>query len=109
VRRADWANRGLELRGADPVDCARTTQVFPALKHGIIRFKLLARQNDRGRLAIQVRDRRGDRPPIRDYAPAPARARLHAASPPSRGASPLSSAAVLSTPDCACSFIRHWD
>jgi hypothetical protein len=70
VRLAEFpsaANRSLELRDADPTDYARATRIFPALKHGTIRFKLLARQNDRGRLEIEVHDRHGYRPPIRVF------------------------------------------
>lgn len=68
VRLADFpsaTNRSLELRDAEPADYARATRVFPTLKQGIIRFKLLARQATHGRLEIELHDRHGYRPPIR--------------------------------------------
>jgi hypothetical protein len=58
-------NRSLELRDADPSDYARAVRVFPAMKQGTVRFKLLARQQDHGRLEIELHDRQGYRPPIR--------------------------------------------
>lgn len=68
VRIADFpsaTNRSLELRDAEPADYARATRVFPSLKQGIVRFKLLARQASHGRLEIELHDRHGYRPPIR--------------------------------------------
>jgi len=68
VRLADFpsaTNRSLELCDADPADYARAIRVFPEMKQGTIRFKLLARQQDHGRLEIELHDRHGYRPPIR--------------------------------------------
>lgn len=59
------SNRSLELRDADPSDYARAVRAFPAMKQGTVRFKLLARQHDHGRLEIELHDRHGYRPPIR--------------------------------------------
>jgi hypothetical protein len=70
VRIADFpsaTNRSLELRDADPADYARAVRVLPEMKHGTIRFKLLAKQHDRGRLEIELHDRFGYRPPIRIF------------------------------------------
>jgi hypothetical protein len=58
-------NRSLELRDAEPADYARATRVFPELKQGIVRFKLLARQASHGSLEIELHDRHGYRPPVR--------------------------------------------
>ncbi len=60
-------NRSLELSDSDPADYARAVRVFPEMKQGTLRFKLLARQNNRGRLEIEVHDRHGYRPPIRIF------------------------------------------
>lgn len=58
-------NRSLELRDADPSDYARAVRVFPTMKSGTVRFKLLAKQAGHGRLEIELYDRHGYRPPIR--------------------------------------------
>jgi len=68
VRLADFpsaSNRSLELRDADPAEYARAVRVFPAMKQGTVRFKVLAHQADHGRLEIELHDRHGYRPPIR--------------------------------------------
>jgi hypothetical protein len=58
-------NHSLELRDRDPSDYARAVRVFPAAKSATVRFKLLARQADHGRLEIELHDRHGYRPPVR--------------------------------------------
>lgn len=68
VRLADFPtreNRSLELNDRDPADYARAVRVFPAMKQGTISFKILARQEDHGRLEIELLDRIAFRPPIR--------------------------------------------
>lgn len=67
------ANRSLELRDADPADYARAVRVFPEMKQGTIRFKVLAQQSDHGRLEIELHDRHGYRPPIRLFLDAQSR------------------------------------
>ncbi|MEI6358636.1 MAG: hypothetical protein WCP53_16280, partial [Verrucomicrobiota bacterium] len=57
--------RGLELTDSDPADYARAVRVFPAMKKGTVRFKVLAGQTDHGRLEIELYDRYGYRPPVR--------------------------------------------
>jgi len=58
-------NRSLELSDSDPVDYARATRVFPEMKQGTVRFKVMAKQATHGRLEIELHDRHGYRPPIR--------------------------------------------
>ncbi len=58
-------NRSLALHDSDPADYARAVRVFPEMKQGTVRFKLLASQARHGRLEIELHDRHGYRPPIR--------------------------------------------
>lgn len=55
-------NKSLELQDKDPYDYARAVRVFPETKSANLRFKVHARQNDTGRLEIEVADRFGSRP-----------------------------------------------
>ncbi len=57
-------NRSLELRDREPGDYARAVRVFPETKQAAVRFKLLAKQNDHGRLEIELLDRYGYRPSV---------------------------------------------
>lgn len=57
--------RCLKLEDRDPADYAAAVRVFPGMKKGTVRFKLLAAQVNHGRLEIELFDRHGDRPPIR--------------------------------------------
>ena len=68
IRLADLpsaTNRSLELNDRDPADYARAVRIFPASKQAVVRFKVLAKQSDHGRLEIELLDRQGYRPPIR--------------------------------------------
>lgn len=58
-------NRSLELSDADPADYAKAVRIFPEMKRGTVRFKVLAAQADHGRLEIELYDRHGYRSPIR--------------------------------------------
>jgi len=67
VRLADFpsaTNRSLELRDREPADYARAVRIFPESKQATVRFKVLAKQNDHGRLEIELLDRHGYRPPV---------------------------------------------
>ncbi|HNQ90087.1 MAG TPA: hypothetical protein PKM73_15835 [Verrucomicrobiota bacterium] len=57
-------NRSLELRDREPADYARAVRVLPAMKRATVRFKVLARQTDHGRLEIELLDRYGYRPTV---------------------------------------------
>jgi hypothetical protein len=57
-------NRSLELRDREPADYARAVRVFPESKQATVRFKVLARQNNHGRLEIELLDRHGYRPAV---------------------------------------------
>jgi hypothetical protein len=57
-------NRSLELRDCEPADYARAVRIFPESKQATVRFKALAKQNDHGRLEMELLDRRGHRPPV---------------------------------------------
>jgi hypothetical protein len=57
-------NRSLELRDREPGDYARAVRVFPEMKQATVRFKVLARQKEHGRLEIELLDRHGYRPPV---------------------------------------------
>lgn len=59
------ANRSLELRDEDPYEYARAERVVPASESIKVSFKLMARQADRGRLEVELMDRRGTQPPVR--------------------------------------------
>ena len=61
----DRANRSLELRDSEPADYARAVRVFPEMKQGTVRFKMLAKQAGHGRLEVELHDRHGYRPPVR--------------------------------------------
>lgn len=56
------ANKSLELRDEDPYDYARAVRVFPEAKSATVRFKVHARQDNAGRLEVEVADRFGHRP-----------------------------------------------
>jgi hypothetical protein len=67
VRLADFpsaTNRSLELRDREPADYARAVRVFPETKRATVRFKVLSRQTDHGRLEIELLDRHGYRPAV---------------------------------------------
>jgi hypothetical protein len=67
VRLADFpsaTNRSLELRDREPADYARAVRIFPEMKKATVRFKVLAKQNDHGRLEIELLDRQGYRPAV---------------------------------------------
>jgi hypothetical protein len=67
VRLADFpsaTNRSLELRDREPAEYARAVRIFPESKQATVRFKVLAKQNDHGRLEIELLDRHGYRPPV---------------------------------------------
>ena len=67
VRLAEFpsaTNRSLELRDRDPADYARAVRIFPEMKKATVRFKVLAKQNDHGRLEIELLDRQGYRPAV---------------------------------------------
>lgn len=67
VRLADFpstTNRSLELRDREPADYARAVRVLPEMKQATVRFKVLARQTDHGRLEIELLDRHGYRPAV---------------------------------------------
>ena len=67
VRLADFpsaTNRSLELRDREPADYARAVRIFPETKKATVRFKVLAKQNDHGRLEIELLDRQGYRPAV---------------------------------------------
>ncbi len=55
-------NRVLKLEDRDPYDYARAVRVFPESQKVGLAFKVLPRQNDAGRLEIDVLDARGRRP-----------------------------------------------
>lgn len=68
VRLADFpgaSNRSLELQDREPYDYARAVRVFPEAEELTIKFKLLAKQANTGRLEIEILDRYGNRPPVR--------------------------------------------
>ena len=70
VRIADFpsaANRSLRIEDGDPCDYSRAVRVFPESKQLTVKFKLLARQANAGRLEIELLDRHGYRPPVRVY------------------------------------------
>ena len=58
----DTNNKSLELSDRDPYEYARAVRVFPEGTEATIAFKLYAKQNDSGRLEIEVLDRFGNRP-----------------------------------------------
>jgi len=67
ARLADFpssTNRSLELRDREPADYARAVRIFPESKQATVRFKALAKQNDHGRLEIELLDRHGYRPAV---------------------------------------------
>ena len=57
-------NRSLELRDREPADYARAVRIFPEMKKATVRFKLLAKQTEHGRLEIELLDRHGYRPAV---------------------------------------------
>lgn len=57
--------RSLVLRDEDPYDYARAERLFPAGEWLTIRFNVLARQADTGRLEIELLDRAAKQPPVR--------------------------------------------
>jgi hypothetical protein len=59
------ANRSLELRDSEPHDYARAERVFPESEELTVKFKVLARQANTGRLEIELLDRYGYLPPVR--------------------------------------------
>lgn len=59
------SNRSLELEDRDPADYARAIRTFPVSKSVAVSFKLMAKQNDTGRLEIELLDHAGYRPPVR--------------------------------------------
>jgi hypothetical protein len=68
VKIADFpspANRSLELRDSEPHDYARAERVFPESVELTVKFKVLARQANTGRLEIELLDRYGYQPPVR--------------------------------------------
>ena len=67
VRLADFpspTNRSLELRDREPADYARVVRIFPETKKSTVRFKVLAKQSEHGRLEIELLDRHGYRPAV---------------------------------------------
>jgi hypothetical protein len=67
VRIADFpskTNRSLELRDREPADYARAVRIFHETKEVTVCFKVLAKQNNHGRLEIEVLDRHGYRPAV---------------------------------------------
>lgn len=67
ARLADFpssTNRSLELRDREPADYARAVRIFPETKKGTVRFKVLAKQSEHGRLEIELLDRHGYRPAV---------------------------------------------
>ena len=70
VKIADFpgaANRSLRIEDGDPCDYSRALRVFPENKQLTVKFKILARQANAGRLEIELLDRHGYRPPVRVY------------------------------------------
>src|SRR5262249_52696343 len=57
-------NRSLALHDRDPADYARAVRIFPETKNATVRFKVLAKQTNHGRLEIELLDRHGYRPPV---------------------------------------------
>jgi len=63
------ANKSLELQDKDPYDYARAIRVFPEGRNAALDFKVQPKQNDVGRLEIEVCDRYGNRPVRVIFAP----------------------------------------
>lgn len=55
-------NKSLELSDRDPYDYARAVRVFQEGTLATVSFKVLAKQNDSGRLEIELLDRYANRP-----------------------------------------------
>ena len=55
-------NQCLELKDGDPVDYARAVRTFPASSAATVSFRLMAAQNDRGVLEIDLLGETGTRP-----------------------------------------------
>jgi hypothetical protein len=56
------SNKSLQLQDKDPYDYARAVRVFPESTAVRVHFKFHAKQNDTGRLEIELCDRFGNRP-----------------------------------------------
>jgi hypothetical protein len=55
-------NKSLELSDRDPYEYARAVRVFPEGAATDVSFKVFAKQNDAGRLDVELLDRFGNRP-----------------------------------------------
>jgi hypothetical protein len=62
-------NRSLQLKDADPFDYARAVRVFPESQTVTASFKVYPKQNDRGRLEVEILDAGGKRPVRLVFAP----------------------------------------
>ncbi len=58
----DGSGNALELRDKDPYDYGKAVRVFPASNRVNVEFRVWARQNDHGRLEIELLDSKGKRP-----------------------------------------------
>jgi hypothetical protein len=63
------SNKSLELQDKDPYDYARALRVFPETTQAAVEFRVHPKQNDAGRLEIEVVDRFGSRPVRIVFAP----------------------------------------
>jgi hypothetical protein len=55
-------NKSLELSDRDPYEYARAVRVFPESVRTEVSFQVFAKQNDSGRLEVELLDRYGNRP-----------------------------------------------
>jgi len=55
-------NKSLELSDRDPYEYARAVRVFPESVQTEVSFQVFAKQNDSGRLEVELLDRYGNRP-----------------------------------------------
>lgn len=63
------SNKSLQLENKDPYDYARAVRVFPEGTAVRVQFKVHAKQNDHGRLEVELQDRFGNRPVRLVFAP----------------------------------------
>jgi hypothetical protein len=55
-------NKSLQLEDTDPYDYARAVRVFPLSSAVQVEFRIYAKQNDTGRIEVELLDRFGNRP-----------------------------------------------
>ena len=62
AKESNGANKFLELKDSEPADYARAVRTFPISTTAKISFRIMAEQNDRGRMEIDLLGEKGSRP-----------------------------------------------